>query len=169
MRSSNRDSVDWYAGLAAEGSAVSRGPSEPLPPTIQEEEEPATPVPQIQVDNTEDTNALADVDMNTGQFRARIPSTCVSFAYYSFLEYRVRSLYAYQAQRPEELSKNNHLVSLNGANVGFSAFGENLILTAHPSKSGSDWWYGTLVRDGKSGFFPKTYVEQVTTGMPCSG
>ncbi|KAI9069473.1 hypothetical protein FKP32DRAFT_1617176 [Trametes sanguinea] len=126
VRSSNRDSVDWYAGLAAEGSAISRGPSELLPPTIQEEEEPATPVPQIQVDNTEDTNALADVDMNT--------------------EYRVRSLYAYQAQRPEELT-----------------FGENLILTAHPSKSGSDWWYGTLVRDGKSGFFPKTYVEQVTT------
>ncbi|KAI0333129.1 hypothetical protein GY45DRAFT_1320068 [Cubamyces sp. BRFM 1775] len=125
VRSSNRESVDWYAGLAAEGSAVQRGLSEPLPATVEEEEEPATPVPQIQVDTTEENNALADVDMNT--------------------EYRVRSLYAYQAQRPEELS-----------------FGENLILTAHPSKSGSDWWYGTIVRDGKSGFFPKTYVEQVT-------
>ncbi|KAI0657182.1 hypothetical protein C8Q70DRAFT_1005943 [Cubamyces menziesii] len=126
VRSSNRESVDWYAGLAAEGSAVQRGLSEPLPATVEEEEEPATPVPHIQVDTTEENNALADVDMST--------------------EYRVRSLYAYQAQRPEELS-----------------FGENLILTAHPSKSGSDWWYGTVVRDGKSGFFPKTYVEQVTT------
>ncbi|KAH9890504.1 hypothetical protein C8Q73DRAFT_651881 [Cubamyces lactineus] len=126
VRSSNRESVDWYAGLAAEGSAVQRGFSEPLPATVEEEEEPATPVPQIQVDTTEESDALADVDMST--------------------EYRVRSLYAYQAQRPEELS-----------------FGENLILTAHPSKSGSDWWYGTIVRDGKSGFFPKTYVEQVAT------
>ena len=44
------------------------------------------------------------------------------------------------------------------------AFGENLILTAHPSKSGDDWWYGTLLRDGKSGFFPKTYVEKVEPG-----
>ena len=43
-------------------------------------------------------------------------------------------------------------------------FGENLILTAHPSKTGGDWWHGTVVRDGKSGFFPKTYVEQVTPG-----
>ncbi|KAI8974238.1 hypothetical protein BD414DRAFT_498547 [Trametes punicea] len=126
VKSSHRESVDWYAGLAAEGSAVSRGPSEPLQPTIQEEEEPQAPVLHIQIDTTEDPNALADVDMS--------------------VEYRVRSLYAYQAQRPEELT-----------------FGENMILTVHPSKSGSDWWYGTLVRDGKSGFFPKTYVEQVTT------
>lgn len=39
----------------------------------------------------------------------------------------------------------------------------NLILLAHPSKSGSDWWHGTVVRDGKSGFFPKTYVAIVDT------
>lgn len=45
-----------------------------------------------------------------------------------------------------------------------TAFGENLMLTAHPSKSGSDWWYGTVVRDGKKGFFPKTYVERVEIG-----
>jgi len=41
------------------------------------------------------------------------------------------------------------------------AFGENLVLLANPSKSGGDWWYGTVVQDGKSGFFPKTYVEQL--------
>ncbi|KAI0373139.1 hypothetical protein BV20DRAFT_1042030 [Pilatotrama ljubarskyi] len=128
VKSAHRESVDWYAGLAAEGSAIQRGPSEfSLPPTIEEPEEPATPIPQIQVNNTaDDSNALADVDMST--------------------EYRVRSLYAYQAQRPEELT-----------------FGENLIIKAHPSKSGGDWWYGTVVRDGKTGFFPKTYVEQVTS------
>ena len=44
------------------------------------------------------------------------------------------------------------------------AFAENLILTANPSKSGGDWWYGTLVRDGKKGFFPKTYVDRFEKG-----
>lgn len=39
-----------------------------------------------------------------------------------------------------------------------------MILTAHPSKSSGDWWYGTTVRDKKSGFFPQTYVELVETG-----
>jgi len=46
-----------------------------------------------------------------------------------------------------------------------AAFSENTILTAHPSKSGGDWWYGTTVRDKKSGFFPQTYVERVQMGM----
>jgi len=58
------------------------------------------------------------------------------------IEHRVRSLYPYEGQRPEDLT-----------------FGENLILLANPSKIGGDWWYGIVVRDGKSGFFPKTYVE----------
>lgn len=44
------------------------------------------------------------------------------------------------------------------------AFPENVILTAHPSKSGGDWWYGISVREKKSGFFPQTYVERVQTG-----
>ena len=39
-----------------------------------------------------------------------------------------------------------------------------MVLTAHPSKSGGDWWYGTPVRDNKSGFFPQAYVERVETG-----
>lgn len=51
----------------------------------------------------------------------------------------------------------------------FLAFGENVILTAHPSKTGGDWWYGTLVRDGKSGLFPKTYVQTVDNGRPLVG
>lgn len=40
-----------------------------------------------------------------------------------------------------------------------------MVLTAHPSKSGGDWWYGTLIREKKSGFFPQTYVERVQTGV----
>jgi hypothetical protein len=43
-------------------------------------------------------------------------------------------------------------------------FEENTIVVAHPSKSGSDWWYGTSVADGRSGFFPKTYVQVVQPG-----
>ena len=45
------------------------------------------------------------------------------------------------------------------------AFAENLIIKAHPSKSGGDWWYGTLLRDGKTGFFPKTYVDKIESGV----
>lgn len=59
-------------------------------------------------------------------------------------EFRVRSLYPYEGQRADDLS-----------------FVENLIITAHPSKTGGDWWYGTIVKDGKSGFFPQTYVQMV--------
>ncbi|KAI0312324.1 hypothetical protein OF83DRAFT_1146615 [Amylostereum chailletii] len=121
-KNSNRQSVDWYADLAADHSAVSREPSG-LASTREEDEDEDTrhagPVPSIQV---EESDPLEDVDKAT--------------------EYRVRSLYAYEGQRAEDLS-----------------FGENLILTAHPSKSGGDWWHGTIVRDGKSGFFPKTYVQ----------
>ncbi|KAI5983203.1 hypothetical protein EDD15DRAFT_2376760 [Pisolithus albus] len=57
---------------------------------------------------------------------------------------RVRSLYPYEVQRTEDLS-----------------FGENVVIEAHPSKSGGDWWYGTTVNDGRSGFFPQTYVQVV--------
>ncbi|KAI6037806.1 hypothetical protein EDC04DRAFT_2868580 [Pisolithus marmoratus] len=56
-------------------------------------------------------------------------------------ELRVRSLYLYEAQRTEDL-----------------------LIEAHPSKSGSDWWYGTTVNDGRSGFFPQTYVQVVEPG-----
>jgi hypothetical protein len=68
-----------------------------------------------------------------------------------FLEYKTRSLYGYQGQRPEDLS-----------------FGENVIISAHPSKTGGDWWYGTVVSDGKSGFFPQTYVSRVESGKAFS-
>jgi hypothetical protein len=44
------------------------------------------------------------------------------------------------------------------------AFGENLVMTAYVSKTGGDWWYGTVVSSGKTGFFPKTYVQIFETG-----
>ncbi|TCD66409.1 hypothetical protein EIP91_001400 [Steccherinum ochraceum] len=121
-RSSNRESVDWYAGLAADGGA-SQHSQEYMPSMAEEDEEIAkAPVPAIQVEDTADP--LEDVDQS--------------------VSYRVRSLYAYEGQRPEDLT-----------------FSENVMIVANPSKSGGDWWYGKVVRDGKAGFFPNTYVEKI--------
>ena len=39
------------------------------------------------------------------------------------------------------------------------------MIIANPSESGGDWWYGKLVTSGKSGLFPKTYVEVVDPSM----
>jgi hypothetical protein len=46
-----------------------------------------------------------------------------------------------------------------------TAFKENIIILAHPSKTGGDWWYGHMVRGGKPGFFPANYVKVVKPGM----
>ena len=46
-----------------------------------------------------------------------------------------------------------------------SAFGEHLIIIANPSKSGGEWWYGTVSNTGKSGLFPKTYVDVINSSM----
>lgn len=45
--------------------------------------------------------------------------------------------------------------------INGSGFAENLIIVANPSKSGGDWWYGKVEATGKSGLFPKTYVDVV--------
>ncbi|KAI6139453.1 hypothetical protein BKA82DRAFT_4225445, partial [Pisolithus tinctorius] len=95
-----------------------------LPETV-EEEEYAGDVPGIRVsEHVPDggSDPTADVDELT--------------------RLRVRSLYAYEAQRMEDLSIN-----------------ENIVMEAHPSKSGGDWWYGTTANDSRSGFFPQTYVQ----------
>jgi len=52
----------------------------------------------------------------------------------------------------------------NPSLICFVAFGENLVMTVHVSKTGGDWWYGTVVSSGKAGFFPKTYVQTFETG-----
>ena len=43
-------------------------------------------------------------------------------------------------------------------------FTENLVLNAHPTRLGPDWWHGTL--NGKSGYFPSTYVAELGRGKP---
>ncbi|THH02546.1 hypothetical protein EW145_g6732 [Phellinidium pouzarii] len=125
-RSSYRQSVDWYAGLA-----VDQGTRFPLQTTIEEKEEdesihPAVPDIQIQEAPTEESSPDQQDDVDKSK------------------EYRVRTLYTYEGQRPEDLS-----------------FAENIVITAHPSKSGGAWWYGTTVKGGKSGFFPSTYVQEM--------
>ncbi|KAF9481352.1 hypothetical protein BDN70DRAFT_912316 [Pholiota conissans] len=138
-RSSYRQSVGWFADRAADiGSSPPNVQS--LPSTAEADEDaediyesppaPAVPavIPEIHVDEATAEPAsdlMADIDKS--------------------IEHRVRSLYAFEGDGPEDLS-----------------FGENLMLVANPSKSGGDWWYGKTVSSGKAGLFPKTYVEVVT-------
>jgi hypothetical protein len=110
----------------------------------EEAEEPKAAVPNIQVSHDE-PDAMQDIDRS--------------------VQYRVRSLFPYQGQRAEDLSEYMNLVVFAlSLIVPCLAFGENLVLTVHPSKTGGDWWYGTVVRDQKSGFFPNTYVQKVNPG-----
>ena len=55
-------------------------------------------------------------------------------------------------------------LSMGYSHSSSTAFGENLLLTVHPSKSGGDWWFGKTVKGGRTGLFPKTYVEVVKPG-----
>ena len=43
------------------------------------------------------------------------------------------------------------------------AFDRNQVVLANPSKSGGDWWYGSLVKGSAAGFFPNTYVQKYET------
>jgi len=58
------------------------------------------------------------------------------------IAHRVRSLYKYEGLRVVDL-----------------AFIENLVLYAHPSKSGGPWWYGSISGSGSKVFFPSSYVQ----------
>ncbi|ELU37390.1 protein binding protein [Rhizoctonia solani AG-1 IA] len=113
-----RQSVDWYAGLAAEG--LPAGAAVPQMPSMREEDEhedASVPAIQVQAAVADDTMSEKTDQIGTAHV--------------------VRSLYAYEGQRAEDLS-----------------FPENLIIDAHPSKTGSDWWYGTTRKTGTKGFFP---------------
>lgn len=77
------------------------------------------------------------------------------------LAYRVRSLYAYEGEGDDDLSEFFASLTVSLLTTMSVGFPENVILTANPSKTGGDWWYGTLLSNGHTGLFPKTYVQPV--------
>ena len=163
-KSSQRLSVDWYAGLAVDHGA-SRAPT--LSSMREEEEDVGSATTSTQpvfnvrdVDEAEPVDNTDDVDRSVGEFYQMFRMN----KHPRLLEHRVRTLFPYQGQRPEDLCRC--CLSVQGFVVYTQriAFPENVVLTAYPSKSGGDWWYGTSVRNKKSGFFPQTYVELVQTG-----
>lgn len=55
------------------------------------------------------------------------------------------SVYAYEGQRPEDLT-----------------FPESVVILANPAKvESSDWWYGKLESSGEAGWIPKAYIETI--------
>ncbi|KAF9228917.1 hypothetical protein BS17DRAFT_772724 [Gyrodon lividus] len=130
-----KESVDWYNGLAAD---VDQKHLDHLPATAEEDEEEE----EEEEEEKEDTGSSVPV-IEVSEHVVEDGSELMDDVDRS-TEVRVRSLYLYEGQRGEDLS-----------------FAENMIIAAHPSKSGGDWWYGTMVKDGRSGFFPETYVQEV--------
>jgi len=116
-RSMNRQSVGWFADRAADVGAVSPVDVQRLPSTAEEGEEedgedmyeratpvPAAPVPEILVDGPvqePQSGLMADIDRGVGE-------CCLVFCEAFFLliassELRVRSLYAFEGDGPEDL------------------------------------------------------------------
>lgn len=167
---SSRQSVDWYIGLAADqGTHASQEPS--LPPMGEEDGEQArtevnghaVPMPDIRVAHAEEVkpDPLGDIDRSTGM-SSSLP-VLLALMLFGIAEYRVRTLYPYDGQRAEDLCVSSSPLS-RLLLTRFAAFVENLVITAYTSKSGGDWWYGTIISNGKSGFFPKTYVQTLEAG-----
>lgn len=129
---SNRQSVGWFTTRAADAGV---SPVDQLPATVEEEDDDdiyATP-PTIPFIQVDEH--VSNANEPVSELMADIDKS---------IEHRARSLYAYEGDGPEDLS-----------------FAENLVLIVNPSKSGSDWWFGTTLKDGRSGLFPKTYIEVV--------
>ena len=104
-KNGHRLSVDWYAGLAADHGA-SRAPT--LSSMREEEEDAASvnaiPQPVFNVQDTdehESADPMNDVDRSVGK--------CVEVVrrnkYLCLSEYRVRTLFPYDGQRPEDLCR----------------------------------------------------------------
>ncbi|KAK4688172.1 actin cytoskeleton-regulatory complex protein PAN1, partial [Tremellales sp. Uapishka_1] len=121
-KSANRQSVDWYAGLASETSHPSAAVESTLPTTREEDESTANGHAAQAAPGDDD---LSEFDLTK--------------------EIRVRTLFPYEGQRDADLS-----------------FIENVVILAHPAKDeSSPWWYGTLAKEGKKGWFPHSYVEEM--------
>ncbi|KAG9035365.1 hypothetical protein FRB95_011385 [Tulasnella sp. JGI-2019a] len=191
----NRQSVDWYAGLAADAglnkpAAEGAGFAQALSSHAEADEDDQQ-VPSIQVEDTGKGNDdLADFDMS--------------------IEYRARTLYPYEAQRDEEISFLENYVVLahpsksgdawwygtlvQGGKKGFfpnayvqildnttnakalyayegassdeRSFQEGDILTIL-DKSDPDWW--KVEADGRIVNVPASYLETTVPDGPLSG
>ncbi|CAH7674468.1 hypothetical protein PPACK8108_LOCUS9379 [Phakopsora pachyrhizi] len=121
-----RSSVDWIGGMAADGlrptSFQDSGHQSPLP--THAEESPKRPAEEVGLGDEKVEDVTSSFDMKR--------------------TIRVRTLYAYKSQFPEDLS----LV-------------ENIVIEAHPSKTDNDWLCGTDVKSGRTGTFPKAYVTEL--------
>ncbi|CAD6985087.1 unnamed protein product [Tilletia controversa] len=136
----NRQSVDWASSLAADQMAPPSAAAQPAEPALKEEDEsddddddgpesvePSAYAPGANGSGGGDSDELDGIDLGT--------------------TIRSRALYAYVAQREEDLEMQ-----------------ENDIIVAHPAKESndnSDWWFGTSLASSKKGFFPKAYVASI--------
>ncbi len=163
----SRDSIDWYAGRAAD--AVLPVPS--LPSHQEDDEEPvivertppqrAAVIPDIQVHEPvhEERDLPDDVDLSVGQ----LSIYCVNQLFTRRTEKLVFSLYAFEGGSPENLCRSLFQTWCLIIETPNSLCRE-CDHQAHPSKSGSDWWYGTLSQGAKKGFFPRNYVKEISRG-----
>ena len=125
-------------------------PREPTPPPLEATLEPAAPEVDAERHGSNGYGVEQDEGAESAAHEADTLPAIVSEDPLANVDLgttiRVRSLYDYEAQRPEDL--------------GFS---ENRVLLAHPPRDGAgDWWYGAAELDASSfGWFPKAYVEEI--------
>ncbi|KAK9896443.1 hypothetical protein P389DRAFT_211187 [Cystobasidium minutum MCA 4210] len=148
----NRQSVDWYGGLAADHypSPPVQSSSESMLPKVAEDAE------EHSSDDDDADNAKAsqlqphdatEVPSTTGDPNADDDTTAL---FDMTASTKMRSLYAYQGQRNQDAS-----------------FEANLLVVAHPAKDpDSDWLYGIVPATGSRGWLPKTYVEELAFNIP---
>lgn len=122
-RANNRQSVGWFADRAADVGSGSPAEVHRLPAMLEADEEeerfvtPPAAVPEITVNEPVAepvSDLMADIDKSTRMslgFFAKL--RCVSHPFFLFVaEHRVRSLYAFQGDGPEDLCKSKHHILL---------------------------------------------------------
>lgn len=170
----NRQSVDWYGGLAADRypSPTLAEPSQPSLPEVAEESDDID-VQAARGDVQETSQSIIPADtaapamgIHQDAEGADDPdayfdmASCTFFGCRYYLQHypdifnvaatKVRSLYSYQGQRPQDAS-----------------FEANSLIIAHPAKdSSSEWLYGIVPATGSRGWLPRNYVEEL--GKPVS-
>lgn len=103
-KSDNRQSVDWFAGLAADGGIVGK-PSQSIQAMESHAEENEDAVPHITIhDHDTKSDDLADVDLTKGTLPVILKLSQRLTIGPS--EHRSRTLYAYEAQRAEEICQS---------------------------------------------------------------